>query len=122
MASLLPTRSMPIEGRDYRTGEPIRLAIDKGRIVEHNLLPAESSAASNLRWIAPGFVDLQSNGYGGQEFSSPTLTVEHVGSITRQHWHFGVTQYLPTVTTNSFEVLQHAMRTITEAIASLPDV
>ena len=30
---------------------------------------------------APGFVDLQVNGYGGQEFSSPRLTLEGVGHV-----------------------------------------
>jgi N-acetylglucosamine-6-phosphate deacetylase len=108
---------MQISGRDYRTGEPTTLTLCGGLVAERSAL-RERDKASDLPWIAPGFVDLQSNGYGGQEFSSPELTVNHVEAITRQHWRFGVTKYLPTVTTAGFETLRHAMQTIARAVDS----
>ena len=54
-------------------------------------------------WVAPGLVDIQVNGYGGQEFSSLDLTPEQVATIVRQHFAFGVTRFCPTLTTQSFE-------------------
>src|SRR5205085_4574087 len=106
---------MKITGRDYRTGKPIRLTIEDDRVVER-VRATGTDESKVLPWVAPGFVDLQSNGYGGQEFSSPSLTVEHIEAITRQHWRFGVTQYLPTVTTASFETLQHVMHVIAATV------
>jgi N-acetylglucosamine-6-phosphate deacetylase len=73
-------------------------------------------------WIAPGFIDIQSNGYGGQEFSSPTLTVEHVADITGRQAEFGVTQYLPTVTTASGDTIRHSVRTIAAACRQSPAI
>jgi N-acetylglucosamine-6-phosphate deacetylase len=73
-------------------------------------------------WIAPGFIDIQSNGYGGQEFSSPTLTVEHLAEITGRQAEFGVTQYLPTVTTASGNTIRHSVRTIAAACRQSPAI
>jgi N-acetylglucosamine-6-phosphate deacetylase len=67
-------------------------------------------------------VDLQSNGYGGQEFSAPDLTSEKVAQIARQQAAFGVTQFCPTVTTAGFDTIVHSLRTIVEACDSFSDV
>ena len=48
--------------------------------------------------IAPGLVDLQVNGYGGQEFNDLELTVEKVEQVSRALDRDGVTSYLPTST------------------------
>lgn len=102
-------------GRHYRTGRPVQLEISNGKIRGVTEPPGLGSAAVDLHWIAPGFVDLQSNGYGGQEFSSPRLTIEGVLQIAAQQASFGVTQFCPTVTTAAFETLAHSLRTIAAA-------
>ena len=72
---------MQLLGRRYDTAEPVRLEIDKGRVVR---MPCPADAASaRWPWIAPGLIDIQVNGYGGQEFSSPGLTPEKVCDIVR---------------------------------------
>ncbi len=53
----------------------------------------------------------------GQEFSSPDLTVEHVERIVAAQVALGVTAICPTVTTNSFETICHALSTIARAAA-----
>jgi N-acetylglucosamine-6-phosphate deacetylase len=65
--------------------------------------------------VAPGLVDIQVNGYGGQEFSSTELTAEKVAQIVRRHYAFGVTGICPTLTTNSLAALEHGMRAIAAA-------
>lgn len=77
---------------------------------------APASAATELHpWLAPGFVDIQVNGYDGQEFSSLALTPELVTRIVRRHYEFGVTRICPTLTTEGFDVLAHGLRAIAAA-------
>lgn len=103
--------SVKLVGRHYRTGRPVQLDATGEKIVAVR----EIEASGPLPWLAPGFIDIQSNGYGGQEFSSPSLSVEHVAAITAQQAAFGVTQYCPTVTTASRETILHSLGTIAAA-------
>lgn len=105
--------------RRYDTGSAAQFDLDEGRIVR--VTPVDAPA-DNLPWVAPGFVDIQVNGYGGQEFSSMELTPEGVAAIVRQHWSFGVTALCPTLTTQSFECLVHGLRAIDFACQTFPDV
>ncbi len=108
-----PTRQLT--GRHYRTGRPVRIELSGGKISGVTELAETEVVAADLHWIAPGFVDVQSNGYGGQEFSSPRLTVEGVLKIAGQQASFGVTKFCPTVTTAAFVTLAHSMQTIAAA-------
>lgn len=110
---------MELLGRRYDSGEHVRIVVDRGpktenrkpRIVQLDPEPNPASADSGL-WIAPGLIDLQINGYGGQEFSSLELTVEKCHAILAAINPFGVTRFLPTVTTERFDVLRHALQTL----------
>jgi N-acetylglucosamine-6-phosphate deacetylase len=87
--------------------------------------PAEGTArrtgpTDRWPWIAPGLLDVQVNGYAGQEFSSAGLTEEKVGTIVRAFEAFGVTRIYPTLTTESVAVLQHALGTIAAVCESSP--
>lgn len=110
---------MRIVGRRYDTLEPVALEIANGRIQSLTTLPAPSHA---LPFIAPGFVDVQINGYGGQEFNDLGLTIEHVRQISLSQDACGVTRYCPTNTTHGFELLAHSARTIAQACEQLPEV
>jgi N-acetylglucosamine-6-phosphate deacetylase len=110
-----------LTGRHFRTGRAVELEITAGRIATVRE-PARPAPAESRPWIAPGFIDLQSNGYGGQEFSSPELTVEKVAEICRVQPSFGVTQFCPTVTTASFDTIAHSLRTIAAACRQASDV
>jgi N-acetylglucosamine-6-phosphate deacetylase len=75
-----------------------------------------------LPWLAPGFVDLQVNGYRGQEFNDPALTIHAVAKVCRAMDADGVTGFCPTSTTHSFEMQATTMRTLAAACEQLPDV
>jgi N-acetylglucosamine-6-phosphate deacetylase len=111
-----------VTGRHYRTGRAVRLEISDGKIAAVADLPGDSADLAALGWIAPGFIDVQINGYGGQEFSSPELTADKVAEIARRQAAFGVTQFCPTVTTASRETIEHAVRTIAAACRRFRDV
>lgn len=103
---------MKIIGKHYATCRPVALEISGEKINRISELDTDQK----LPWIAPGLVDLQVNGYGGQEFNDPDLTVEKVETVSRQLDADGVTGYCPTCTTHGFEVLSHSLATITEAM------
>jgi N-acetylglucosamine-6-phosphate deacetylase len=114
------------EALRYDTGELVRVTIADGRIQSVKIVesrPAsDSRIARQIPWLAPGLVDIQINGYGGQEFSSLDLTPERVAEIVRRHFAFGVTHGCPTLTTQSFEVMRHGVATIAAACERWPDV
>ena len=86
-----------------------------GKVLAVHDLGDEATARQEMDWVAPGLIDIQSNGYGGQEFSSRDLTVEKVADIAARQAAFGVTQFCPTVTTADFETISHAVGTIAAA-------
>jgi N-acetylglucosamine-6-phosphate deacetylase len=111
---------MQLFGRHYDSGQAICLETLNGRISRITPAKAEDKTLPQWPWIAPGLVDLQVNGYGGHEFSSTEITPQTVLQIAETMASFGVVQFCPTVTTQSFDVLQHAMRTIVAACESFP--
>lgn len=112
---------MQFVARRFDDGRQVRVEVRGARIERIvELEPGidsldESARPGQLPFVAPGFVDIQVNGYGGQEFSSLALTPEKVAAIIREHYRFGVTGICPTLTTQSLEVLGHGLRTIAAA-------
>lgn len=112
---------MPLVARRYDTRELVEISLAEGRIAR--VMPAAPAAAhKNIPWVAPGLVDVQVNGYEGQEFSSFKLTPEKVAAIVRRHYAFGVTGICPTLTTQSLEMLSHGMQAIAKACDTWPDI
>ncbi len=66
--------------------------------------------------IVPGYIDLQVNGGGGVLFNSAS-TVAGVKSIMAAHAQFGTTAMLPTLITDSIDVMAQAADAIATAIA-----
>src|SRR6187397_560929 len=104
--------------RRYDSDRTVRIEIEKGRIAR--ITPAADAAG--LPYVAPGFCDLQINGYQGVEFNDPQLTVEQVRKAALSQDLFGVTRYLATCTTDSYEIFCHSFATIAQAIDELPEV
>jgi N-acetylglucosamine-6-phosphate deacetylase len=109
---------MQVRGRRYDDGTSASVTIDEGVITDITSVASEASDA----WLAPGFVDLQVNGYGGQEFNDFELTTEKVLRVSRAMDADGVTSYLPTATTHSFEMLSNTMRILAAASEESPEV
>ena len=103
--------------RRYDTLRPVALEIAGERIARITPAPEESG----LPLVAPGLVDLQINGFAGIEFNDSKLTIDKVRQMARSQDRFGVTSFLATCTTDSHEVLRHALATIASAIRELPE-
>ncbi len=114
---------MELLGRLYDSEQAVRIEISAGRVARVVPLEVNATPSRGLDqwpWIAPALVDLQANGYGGQEFSSAELTEEKVANILRAFEQFGVTRICPTVTTEGFAILSHALATIASLCESSP--
>ena len=65
--------------------------------------------------LSPGFIDLQVNGGGGKLFNN-SPDKESLNAIIEAHQHFGTTSIMPTVISDSLNVLKRCTKTISEEI------
>ncbi|WP_235886101.1 N-acetylglucosamine-6-phosphate deacetylase [Paenibacillus cymbidii] len=105
-----------VHARHYRSGEPLRLTLQGGRIAAIEPLVAAAAETASLPLVAPGFVDLQINGFAGIDINADGgVTPDDVARLTRLLWREGVTSYLPTIITNSPQAITEALRAIVRA-------
>jgi len=81
------------------------------------LLNPEDAAA----WLAPGFVDIQVNGFAGVDYNSPTASHEEIARSIRVLFSTGVTRFFPTVITGPPDGMLGALRNLAVARESLKD-
>lgn len=111
--------------RRYDTLRPVEITIEQGRIAR--IIPPGQGAAAGvaevrLPVVAPGFVDLQINGYQGREFNDPQLTAEKIRHVALAMDAAGCTSFLATCTTDSLDVLANSFAVMSRAIDELPEV
>jgi N-acetylglucosamine-6-phosphate deacetylase len=104
-----------IEAIHYETDKPVRIVIRNGlieRITEVTNLTNENARL----YVAPGLIDNQVNGYAGIDFSGNDLSspqlVEAVNAVRRD----GVTTFLPTLISNSHEMLIKNLAILNESV------
>lgn len=105
---------MRLVGRRYDNGQTVQIEMERGTLVA--CVPCDHPNSADLPWLAPGFVDLQVNGFGGRNFTDPNLTTEAVESISTALRPFGIARYLPTIITQSLAIQSHAVSIIAQAI------
>ncbi len=95
-----------IEGLLYLDNKPVSIEIQDGKILSVQPIDKLSDERHPL-FIAPGLIDNQVNGFAGVSFcfGGGELNKEGILKATRELWKKGVTTYLPTLTTNSKDVL-----------------
>lgn len=80
-------------------------------------LPEDVEAVFDLRGgtLIPGFIDLQVNGGGGVLFNSAP-SVDTLRTIAAAHRQFGTTSLLPTLISDSFDVMRRAIAAVRQAV------
>jgi N-acetylglucosamine-6-phosphate deacetylase len=99
-------------------GTPVQVTFD-GVIAA-----VEPVSQSGGLYLAPGFIDLQVNGFLGVDFNDPKCTPEQIARSIRGLFSTGVTRFYPTVITGSpadmlgaLRNLQRAKETLREGVA-----
>src|SRR5438067_5178236 len=110
---------MLLRARHYATGDLTDIQYERG-VVVHVSRAAAAPADREAGWVAPALFDLQINGCLGISFNSPTLTGEQVRTVVAECRRHGLGGLLPTLVTNSFDVLAHGFATVRRACATDP--
>jgi N-acetylglucosamine-6-phosphate deacetylase len=113
--SVNPMVPQSLSGRDPRTGKALVVRFAEGRITS-----VEAGASTETAWLAPGLIDLQVNGYRGDDFNADDLTVETVERLAHRMLSTGVTTFLPTITTAPEEKIVRNLRIIAAARLANP--
>lgn len=100
------------DGEDWH--ENVTVAINNGKISAVNA--AAPDAVIQQALLVPGFIDIQVNGGGGALFNTAP-TQQTLQTMVSAHARFGSTGMLPTVITDSVEVMQQAADAIAAAVA-----
>lgn len=107
------------EGTDPRTGAHLKVGIQNGTIVSLESCAAELRSA-HQRWIAPGLIDLQVNGFAGYDFNSDTPEPDQIVNAAHRLLAEGVTTFVPTIVTGSHEQIAGRIVAIVRAREQAP--
>lgn len=115
-----------VTGRDPRTGQRLDVRLTDAGVAE---VRRSVDRSAELPWIAPGLVDVQVNGYAGNDVNGADASVDGVIAITTALAASGVTTWVPTVITadeaairNSLEIVERARRSHPSVAAAIPSV
>lgn len=103
-------QSQVFTGRNPHDGRPIAVRVENGII-----RAIERGKEDHDTWLSAGFIDLQINGYGGDDVNADDLDSETTVSLAGKVVATGVTTFLPTLITSSEEKLTAALRAIAGA-------
>jgi N-acetylglucosamine-6-phosphate deacetylase len=73
----------------------------------------------DLPYLAPGFIDIQVNGYAGVDYNSPLTTAEDIERSLQVQFACGTTRLYPTVITGGVAEMRESLRNLAKAKASI---
>jgi N-acetylglucosamine-6-phosphate deacetylase len=106
---------MICSGIDAATGSSIDIAFEK---LIHS---AGASPGTGGGWIAPGWVDIQVNGFAGVDYNSPRAAHEEIARSIHIIYSTGVTRFYPTVITGAPGDMAGALANLSRAKESLAE-
>lgn len=81
----------------------------------------DASYAEGAPYVAPGFIDLQVNGFAGVDYNSPSTSHEEIGRSIREMFATGVTRFYPTLITGGPDELIGSLKNLAAAKESLAE-
>jgi N-acetylglucosamine-6-phosphate deacetylase len=106
---------MKCSGIDALTGSPVEIDFD-GSI--RSVTPAAPQPGD---YIAPGWIDIQVNGFAGVDYNQPDAPHSEIARSIRTLFASGVTRFYPTVITGAPDDMESALRNLSRAKDSLPE-
>ena len=109
-------REFDLVGRLVATGEVTRVEIEGSviRAVDELLKPPAVET-----FVAPGFIDLQVNGFAGVDYNDPASSTENIAASIRTMFKTGVTKLFPTIITGSEQRITSSLRNMTAALREM---
>ncbi len=106
---------MKVSGIDVSSGASVEVSFEQAiTIVDHLIHPLAAAP-----FLAPGWIDLQVNGFAGVDYNSPSSDPEQIAQSIRAMFGCGVTRFFPTVITGSPENMTAALRNLASAKESI---
>jgi N-acetylglucosamine-6-phosphate deacetylase len=110
-----PAFNRNVIGIDVSSGATVEVSFDRAiTVVDHLIRPPENPAL-----LAPGWIDLQVNGFAGVDYNSAASTHEEIALSIRAMFACGVTRFFPTVITGSPDNMSAALRHLANAKESI---
>ncbi len=102
---------MKVYGIDVFSGEAVE--VRASNVIEgvDDLI----SPPADLPYVAPGFIDLQVNGFAGVDYCDPNASHELISQSLRAQFSTGVTRIFPTVITGTPENMLGALSNLAKA-------
>jgi N-acetylglucosamine-6-phosphate deacetylase len=101
--------------KSVESGRPVAIDFDT---TINSVQPTETDPGD--LYVAPGFIDLQVNGFAGVDFNDPNSSLEQIGKALDAILATGVTCCLPTVITGPPAQTLASLRNLDSARTSLP--
>jgi N-acetylglucosamine-6-phosphate deacetylase len=108
---------MKCSGIDALTGEAVEITAERGAITAVEPLLGRPAG---LRWLAPGFIDLQVNGFASADYCSPETPLESIARSLEAQFATGVTRIFATVITGPRGEMLAALANLARARRELP--
>src|SRR5438270_9951431 len=102
---------MICSGRNVATGESVSIEFEE---TIHALRTVEAAKTGGV-CLAPGFVDLQVNGFAGVDFNDPDISISEIGRAIDAILQTGVTRCLPTVITGCPDAMRASLEKLRRA-------
>jgi N-acetylglucosamine-6-phosphate deacetylase len=109
--------NITLSGIDVSSGSSVEVSFDRTiNVVDHLIRPLNDEV-----FVAPGWIDLQVNGFAGVDYNSPSSSHERITQSIRAQFACGVTRFFPTVITGSPENIAAALRNLASAKESIAE-
>lgn len=103
-------KDLRLKGISVFSGKLLEVTVSQGRIGRIIEIPEEG----DLPFIAPGFLDIQVNGYAGIDYSSEELTGSGMEKVISRLAESGTTQHMPTIITSPRERIVKNLETMSD--------
>lgn len=102
-------------GIDPNTGSGIEIAF------EETISSMRPATRPSDGWVAPGWVDIQVNGFAGVDYNAPTAPHDEIARSVQVLYSAGVTRFYPTVITGAPDDMLAALKNLTRAKETLAE-
>ena len=112
----MPNNDMLVRGTLLGAGKPSDVVVRDGKVVAVRPVGrAKAAVGTPASIIAPTLFDIQVNGYAGIDLQGSDVLPEDVARVDAKLAKIGVSHWIPTLITGSYENLEHGCATIAAA-------